>query len=106
MILSPSATSRRVRRGKALRCSSPSRSVITTVSALSVSIEETDKALTVVITDRDGEEHRNAFPRRTRLLVAEGDKIIAGTPLNERSEERRVGKDCRSHGRQAQDKRQ
>src|SRR5947209_4229050 len=50
-----------------------------------VSIEETDKALTVVITDRDGEEHRNAFPRRTRLLVAEGDKIIAGTPLNEGS---------------------
>src|SRR5438552_843026 len=50
-----------------------------------VAIEETDKALTVVITDPDGEEHRNAFPRRTRLLVAEGDKIIAGTPLNEGS---------------------
>ena len=35
-----------------------------------VSIEETDKALTVVITDEAGEEHRHAFPRRTRLFVA------------------------------------
>ncbi len=34
-----------------------------------VSIEETDKALTVVITDEAGEEHRHAFPRRTRLYV-------------------------------------
>ena len=34
-----------------------------------VSIEETDKALTVVITDEAGEEHRHAFPRRTRLFV-------------------------------------
>ena len=34
-----------------------------------VSIEETDKALTVVITDESGEEHRHAFPRRTRLFV-------------------------------------
>ena len=34
-----------------------------------VSIEETDKALTVVITDDAGEEHRHTFPRRTRLYV-------------------------------------
>ncbi len=50
-----------------------------------VSIEETDKALTVVITDEAGEEHRNAFPRRTRLHVAEGEKIEPGTQLNEGS---------------------
>ncbi len=50
-----------------------------------VSIEETDKALTVVITDEAGEEHRHAFPRRTRLFVAAGEKIIAGRQLNEGS---------------------
>ncbi|TMM20509.1 MAG: DNA-directed RNA polymerase subunit beta' [Actinobacteria bacterium] len=50
-----------------------------------VSIEESDKALTVVITDPKGEEHRSAFPRRTRLCVSEGEKITAGTPLNEGS---------------------
>jgi DNA-directed RNA polymerase subunit beta' len=31
-----------------------------------VSIEESEKALTVVITDEAGEEHRHSFPRRTR----------------------------------------
>jgi DNA-directed RNA polymerase subunit beta' len=50
-----------------------------------VSIEETEKALTVVITDPKGEESRHAFPRRTRLYVSEGQKITAGTPLNEGS---------------------
>jgi DNA-directed RNA polymerase subunit beta' len=50
-----------------------------------VSIEESDKALTVVINERGGEENRYAFPRRTRLCVAEGEKITAGTPLNEGS---------------------
>jgi DNA-directed RNA polymerase subunit beta' len=50
-----------------------------------VSIEETDKALTVVITDDGGEEHRYPFPRRTRLFVSEGQKIEAGTQLNEGS---------------------
>jgi DNA-directed RNA polymerase subunit beta' len=50
-----------------------------------VSIEESDKALTVVVSDKDAEEHRYAFPRRTRLLVNEGQKISAGTPLNEGS---------------------
>ena len=34
-----------------------------------VSIEETDKAVTVVITDDGGEEHRHTFPRRTLLYV-------------------------------------
>ncbi len=50
-----------------------------------VSIEETDKALTVVITDESGEEHRHAFPRRTRLYVGTGEKIPAGKQLNEGS---------------------
>jgi DNA-directed RNA polymerase subunit beta' len=50
-----------------------------------VSIEETEKALTVVITDEAGEEHRHAFPRRTRLYVASGEKIVAGKQLNEGS---------------------
>src|SRR5205807_656709 len=50
-----------------------------------VSIEETDKALTVVIGDPKGEEARHAFARRTRLLVSEGQKITAGSPLNEGS---------------------
>jgi DNA-directed RNA polymerase subunit beta' len=50
-----------------------------------VSLEETDKALTVVITDESGEEHRHAFPRRTRLFVSGGEKIKAGRQLNEGS---------------------
>jgi DNA-directed RNA polymerase subunit beta' len=50
-----------------------------------VTIEETDKALTVVITDEAGEEHRHAFPRRTRLFVTNGEKIKAGKQLNEGS---------------------
>jgi DNA-directed RNA polymerase subunit beta' len=50
-----------------------------------VSIEETEKALTVVITDEAGEEHRHAFPRRTRLFVTDGEKIKAGKQLNEGS---------------------
>ena len=50
-----------------------------------VSIEDTDKARTVVITDEAGEEHRNTFPRRTRLHVIEGEKIEPGTQLNEGS---------------------
>ncbi len=50
-----------------------------------VSIEESEKALTVVITDEAGEEHRHAFPRRTRVYVSEGEKIQAGKQLNEGS---------------------
>ncbi len=50
-----------------------------------VSIEETDKALNVTITDDAGEEHKHAFPRRTRLFVADGEKINAGKQLNEGS---------------------
>jgi len=50
-----------------------------------VSIEESEKALTVVITDVAGEEHRHAFPRRTRLFVRAGEQIVAGRQLNEGS---------------------
>ena len=50
-----------------------------------VSIEETEKALTVTITDQAGEEHKHAFPRRTRLHVSEGERIQAGKQLNEGS---------------------
>ena len=38
---------------------------------------------TVVITDDGGEEHRETFPRRTRLLVEEGQKVEVGEQLNE-----------------------
>ena len=50
-----------------------------------VSIEEADKAVTVVITDDSGEEHRYAFPRRTLLFIEPGQKIEAGHQLNEGS---------------------
>jgi DNA-directed RNA polymerase subunit beta' len=50
-----------------------------------IGIEESEKALTVVITDDAGEEHRHSFPRRTRLFVREGERIVAGKQLNEGS---------------------
>jgi DNA-directed RNA polymerase subunit beta' len=49
------------------------------------SIEETDKTLTIIITDDAGEEHKYSFPRRTRLFVDNGQKVAAGTQLNEGS---------------------
>jgi DNA-directed RNA polymerase subunit beta' len=50
-----------------------------------VSIERTEKALTVTITDAADAEHRYTFPPRTRLFVDEGQKVEAGTQLNEGS---------------------
>jgi len=50
-----------------------------------VTIEDTEKARKVIITDAGGEEHAYTFPRRTRLFVEPGDKITAGTQLNEGS---------------------
>ena len=50
-----------------------------------VSVDATDKALKVTITDAGGEEHSESFPRRTRLFVEPGDKVKAGTQLNEGS---------------------
>ncbi len=48
-----------------------------------ISIEDTDRARTIVITDDAGEEHRETFPRRTRLLVEEGQRVTVGQQLNE-----------------------
>ncbi len=50
-----------------------------------VAVEDTEKALKVIVTDASGEEHAYSFPRRTRLFVQPGDKIKAGTQLNEGS---------------------
>jgi DNA-directed RNA polymerase subunit beta' len=50
-----------------------------------VTIEESDKALTVAIADASGEEYKHTFPRRTRLFVEHGQKVAAGTQLNEGS---------------------
>ncbi len=48
-----------------------------------INIEDTDRARTVVITDDAGEEHRETFPRRTRILVEEGSRVEVGQQLNE-----------------------
>ncbi len=50
-----------------------------------VAVEETEKARKVTITDEAGEEHAYSFPRRTRLFVEHGQKVEAGTQLNEGS---------------------
>ncbi|HEY1595230.1 MAG TPA: DNA-directed RNA polymerase subunit beta', partial [Thermoleophilaceae bacterium] len=50
-----------------------------------VAVEDTEKALKVIVTDASGEEHAYSFPRRTRLFVQPGDKIKPGTQLNEGS---------------------
>ena len=50
-----------------------------------VSIEETEKAVNVTVTDDAGDEHRYSFPKRTRLYVTHGEKISAGKQLNEGS---------------------
>ncbi|HEX5909623.1 MAG TPA: hypothetical protein VFY44_03965, partial [Thermoleophilaceae bacterium] len=49
------------------------------------SIERTDKAIKVTVTDDAGEEHAYSFPVRTRLFVADGDTVKAGDQLNEGS---------------------
>jgi DNA-directed RNA polymerase subunit beta' len=50
-----------------------------------VTIDETDKALKIIVTESSGEEHSYSFPLRTRLHVADGDKVEAGQQLNEGS---------------------
>ncbi len=50
-----------------------------------VSVEDTEKGLKVIITDAAGEEHAYSFPRRTRLLVETGQKVKPGDQLNEGS---------------------
>jgi len=50
-----------------------------------VAVEDTEKARKVIVLDSSGEEHAYTFPRRTRLFVEQGEKIEAGTQLNEGS---------------------
>jgi DNA-directed RNA polymerase subunit beta' len=50
-----------------------------------VSVEETDKAVKITITDDKGEEHDYSFPPRTNLYVDKGQKVEVGTQLNEGS---------------------
>nr|MBA2580371.1 DNA-directed RNA polymerase subunit beta' [Thermoleophilaceae bacterium] len=50
-----------------------------------VSLEDTDKARKVVVTDAAGEEHAYTFPVRTHVLVSSGDKVKAGHQLNQGS---------------------
>ena len=50
-----------------------------------VTIEDTEKNRKVTVTDASGEEHSYLFPRRTRLLVEEGQKLEKGTQLAEGS---------------------
>ncbi len=50
-----------------------------------VTIEDSDKQITVVITDSAGEEHRYSFPRRTLVYVRDGQHVEMGAPLNEGS---------------------
>ncbi len=50
-----------------------------------VGVEETDKAVKVTITDAGGEETSHTFPARSRLHVADGEKVEVGQQLNEGS---------------------
>jgi DNA-directed RNA polymerase subunit beta' len=50
-----------------------------------VTVEESDKAVKVIVTDSKGEDESYSFPARTRLNVAHGDRIESGKQLNEGS---------------------
>jgi DNA-directed RNA polymerase subunit beta' len=50
-----------------------------------VTVEETDKAVKLTITDDKGEEHAYSFPPRTNVLVDPGKRVEVGTQLNEGS---------------------
>jgi DNA-directed RNA polymerase subunit beta' len=50
-----------------------------------VAIEETDKEIRITITDTKGEEHAYKLQPRARLLVKHGEKVEAGTQLEEGS---------------------
>jgi DNA-directed RNA polymerase subunit beta' len=50
-----------------------------------VAVEESDKAVKVIVTDSKGEDEAYTFPARTRLNVKHGERIEAGTQLNEGS---------------------
>ncbi len=50
-----------------------------------VAVEEGEKGSTITLTDAKGEEHKYTFPLRTLLLVKHGQRVEAGTQLNEGS---------------------
>jgi DNA-directed RNA polymerase subunit beta' len=50
-----------------------------------VTVEETDKAVKLTITDDKGEEHAYSFPPRTNVLAEPGKPVEVGTQLNEGS---------------------
>src|SRR6266704_1785532 len=50
-----------------------------------VSVEESDKAVKLTITDDKGEEHAYSFPPRTNVLVEAGKRVERGDQLNEGS---------------------
>jgi DNA-directed RNA polymerase subunit beta' len=50
-----------------------------------VAVEESDKAMKIIITDAKGEDESYTFPARSRLNVKHGERIEAGTQLNEGS---------------------
>ena len=50
-----------------------------------VTVEETDKAVKLTITDDKGEEHAESFPPRTNILVEPGKRVERGDQLNEGS---------------------
>ncbi len=50
-----------------------------------VTVEDDEKSRKVIVLDDKGEEHAYTLPRRTPLLVRQGDKIEAGDQLNEGS---------------------
>ncbi len=50
-----------------------------------VTVEETDKAVTITITDAKGETEDYKLPPRSRLYVKNGERIERGTQLNEGS---------------------
>ena len=85
--MSPASTSRRVCRAwsscsrRASRRAWPRWPRSTARS----SIEETDKEIRVTITDAKGEEHAYKLQPRARLLVKHGDRVEAGTQLEEGS---------------------
>ncbi|HEX5822543.1 MAG TPA: DNA-directed RNA polymerase subunit beta' [Solirubrobacterales bacterium] len=50
-----------------------------------VTVEETDKAVKLTITDDKGEEYAESFPPRTNILVEAGKRVERGDQLNEGS---------------------
>ncbi len=50
-----------------------------------VTVEETDKAVKLTITDDKGEEYAESFPPRTNILVEPGKRVERGDQLNEGS---------------------